>query len=264
MLDERMVLDNRFTPEIRAVVFVGCLDGGESGLDEVGSSSGLTLSLGVNVTDTSELEELLGHGRSNDTGSSRSRDKSQLDWSTLSCNLGGNSVSRSDLVTPISLSDGDKVELGHGDSTFNGTLHFLVAFPSQSDVVSLITDNGVTLESGSLTGLGLFLDGLDFHDFFLKTASQESINDFLFLDRDRESEDINDVVDELGLYQSAQLGDGFPLNLVLLSVRSSALVLFGSSSVSAETSAAFGLSISGSWFGCFLSHNLKWINIELK
>lgn len=73
-----------------------------------------------------------------------------------------------DLVTPISLSDWDQVELGHNDGSLDGSLDFLVAFPSQSNVLLFITDDGESFESGSLTGLGLFLDGFDFHDFFLQ------------------------------------------------------------------------------------------------
>ena len=33
-------------------------------------------------------------------------------------------------------------------------------------------------EAGPLAGLGLFLDRLDFHHFFLDVASQEGVNDF--------------------------------------------------------------------------------------
>ena len=72
-----------------------------------------------------------------------------------------------DFVTPIALSDGDQVELGHSNCTLDGALDFFVAFPSQSDVVLLITDDSVGFEAGPLTGLGLLLDGLDLHDFFL-------------------------------------------------------------------------------------------------
>jgi hypothetical protein len=58
-------------------------------------------------------------------------------------------------------------------------------FPSQSDELLFITNNDESFESGSLTGLGLLLDGLDLHDFFLQWAtSEEGVNDFLFLDGD--------------------------------------------------------------------------------
>lgn len=63
-----------------------------------------------------------------------------------------------DLVSPISLSDGNEVQLSHSDCTLNGSLDFLVAFPSKSNVVLLITYNSISFEAGSLTGLSLLLD----------------------------------------------------------------------------------------------------------
>lgn len=164
-----------------------------------------------------------------------------------------------DLVTPISLSDGDKVELGGSDGTLDGSLDFLVQFPSQTDVLLCVTDNDESFESGSLTGLSLLLDGLDLHDFFLQWGfSEEGINDFLFLDGDGESEDIGDVFDEFGLDESTELGDWLPFSFtVFLSI----LVISGFSvtslfvSSSAETSLllSFGL-------GCLLL--LWWLLIS--
>ena len=81
-----------------------------------------------------------------------------------------------DLVTPISFTDGDQVELGHNDGSLDGSLDFLVTFPSKTDVVARITDNGEGFEAGSLTGLGLLLDRFNFHDFFLDGFTQEFIN----------------------------------------------------------------------------------------
>jgi hypothetical protein len=63
-----------------------------------------------------------------------------------------------------------------------------VAFPSKTNIIGF--------EAGSLTGLSLFLDGFDFHNFFLQAASQEFVNNFLFFDGDGESEDINNIVNE--------------------------------------------------------------------
>ena len=147
-----------------------------------------------------------------------------------------------DFVAPISLSDGDDVEFGHGDGAFDGTLDLFVAFPSESDVVPLVSDDGVGFEAGPLTGLGLLLDGLDLHDLFLDVLGQEGINDFLLLDGDGESEDIVDVVDFLALDQSSEFGDGFPLDLFFLPFGSLAsLFVFAS----AEASLFFGLVLSG-------------------
>lgn len=251
MHDEGVVGDDGSSPEIGRVVFVGGLDGSECRLDEVSSGSGLSLSLGVDVVDTGELEELLSHGGSNKASSTRSRHKSDLDGSGLSGDLSGDGVGGTDLVTPISLSDGDEVKLGHGDSSLDGALHFLVAFPSEADVVLLITDNSVSFEAGALTGLGLLLHGLDLHDFFLEVTSEEGINDLLLLDGDGEAEDVDDVVDELGLDESAQLGDGLPLDLLLLLLGT--LAAFAVSALGESSSLSFGLGCCGGR-GCLFSH----------
>ena len=147
-----------------------------------------------------------------------------------------------DFVAPISLSDGNDVEFGHGDGTFDGTLDLFVAFPSESDVVPLVSNDGVGFEAGSLTGLGLLLDGLDLHDLLLDVLTQEGINDFLLLDGDGESEDIVNIVDFLALDQSAELGDGFPLDFFFLPVGSFASLFVLSS---AEASFLFGLVLFG-------------------
>jgi hypothetical protein len=254
-----MLADGTLSPELGRVELEGSLDGSESGFNEVSSSSSLSFSLGVNIVDTGELEELFGHGGSNQSGSSRSGNESNLYGSTLSGNFAGNGVGGTDFVSPISLLDGDDVELGHSDGSLDGALNFLVAFPSQSNVVSLITNNGESFESSSLTSLSLFLDGLDLHDLFLKVSSEESINNFLLLDGDRESEDVDDIVNKFSLNESAELGDWVPDNLVFLSVRSFSSLLI--SSLGETSLFSFGLSGSRCWYlGCLFSHKSQ-INI---
>jgi hypothetical protein len=111
-----------------------------------------------------------------------------------------------------------------------------------------ITDNGESFESGSLTGLGLFLDGLDFHDFFLKFFWEECFNDFLFLDWDGESEYIDDVFDEFSFNKSTEFGDWFPFVFVTFSVSViswfSISGLISSLFVSGSTESSFLLSFS--------------------
>lgn len=70
-------------------------------------------------------------------------------------------MSVSDLVTPITLSDRDHVQLGVSDSTLDSTLNFLSDLPAETDVSVAVTDDDETFESGSLTGTGLLLDGGD-------------------------------------------------------------------------------------------------------
>lgn len=251
LVDNVWVVNNGwFTPEIRWVVFNGLLNGSEGSLDEVSSGSGLSFSLGVDVLNTGELEEFFSDWWSNQTSTSWGWDKSDLDWTGFTSDFVWNGVDGTDLVTPISLSDWNKVKFGHSDGTLNGSLDFLVAFPSETDELLFITDNGESFKSGSLTGLGLFLDWFDFHDFFLQGLSgEESVNDFLFLDWDWESEDVNDVVDKFSLNESSELGDWFPFGFVFLSILAISWFSVSSFFVSGSTESSLLLSF---WFGGLL------------
>lgn len=108
--------------------------------------------------------------------------------------LGGDCVRSSDSVTPISFSDWDNVKFGHFNSSLNSSLDFFVTFPSQSDVSFSVSDNDVGFESGSLTGLGLFLDGFNLNNFFFQSfvfsIGQKVVNNLGFLDGDGHSENI--------------------------------------------------------------------------
>lgn len=108
--------------------------------------------------------------------------------------LGGNGVGSSDGVTPISFSDGDDVQFSAFNGSLNGSLDFLVTFPSQSDVSLSVSNNDVGFKSGSLTGLGLFLDGLDLNNFFFQdfvfSGGQKVVNNLGFLDGNSHSENI--------------------------------------------------------------------------
>jgi len=164
-------------PEIGGQVSVGFLEGVESGLQEVFSSLGATLGGGLDVSNTSHLENLLGGGGSNDTRTSGTGDESDSDGTALTSDLGGDSVGVTDLVTPVASSDGDHVQFSINDSTLDSTLDFLGDLNTETQVTFTITDQDNSLESGSLTGGGHLLDGLDLHDFFLKLVLEESVDD---------------------------------------------------------------------------------------
>jgi len=200
---EGMVITLWLAPEVGGQEGVGVLKSVEGGSDEVTLGSGLSLRTGVNVTDTGQLEDLLGGGGSNDAGTSGGGDESNSDGAAFSGDLGGDGVSVTDLVTPITSSDGDQVELGVGNGTLDGTLDFLGALPAQTDVTVGVTDDDVGFESGSLTGLGLLLDGLDLHNLLLKSFLQEEVNDVGLLDGDGPSEDIFDGSDFSALDESS-------------------------------------------------------------
>lgn len=164
-------------PEIGGKVSVGFLKGVEGSLQEVFSGLGAASGGGLDVSDTSHLEDLLGGGGSNDAGTSGTGDKSDSDGAALTGDLSGDGVRSTDLVTPVASSDGDHVKLGINDGTLNSTLDFLGDLNTETQMAFTITDQDNSLESGSLTGGGHLLDGLDLHDFFLKLVLEESVDD---------------------------------------------------------------------------------------
>lgn len=94
-----------------------------------------------------------------------------------------------DFISPISFSDGADVQLGVGDGAFDGSLNFFMALGSETDMAFLVTNQDNSFESGSLSGSGHFLNGLQLHNFFFELVFQEVVDDLSFLDRDTEFED---------------------------------------------------------------------------
>lgn len=141
------------------------------------------------ILNSGHVQDLLGGTGSDNTSSSWSRNKSDSDGTALSSNFAWNSVDFSDLVTPISSSDWDNVQLGLNDSSSDGSGNFFSALNSQTNVSVVISNNNEGLESGSLTGLGLLLDWHDLHDFIGDFSSQKEINDLIFLDGESEEVD---------------------------------------------------------------------------
>lgn len=151
-------------PEIWGQVLVCLGKGLVDGLDEVLSSSGMSGGVGVAIIDTSELEELLGDGGSDNTSSTRGWNKLDSDGSALSCDLTWNGMNGTELVSPETSSDWDELELGSDESTLDGDLDFLSNLNSKTDVTVLISNDNDSLETGSLTSHSLLLDGDDLHN----------------------------------------------------------------------------------------------------
>jgi len=209
-------------PEIGGEVSVGLSKGIEDGLDEVLGSSGVTGGGGVNIIDSSELEELLGDGGSDNTGSSGSGYELASDGSGFTVDLGGDGMDVSDLVTPVTSSDGDESELGGDEGTLNGDLDFLGNLDTETDVTVVITDGNDSLEAGTLSGLGLLLDGDDLHDLILELLfafgslvllGDKGLNDLSLLDWDGVSVDLFEGRDVVVLDESSEFGLGGPLFL---------------------------------------------------
>ena len=99
----------------------------------------------------------------------------------------------SDSVSPITSSDWDQVQFSINESTLDSDLDFLSDLDSKTDVSILISNSDDSLESGSLSSLGLLLDRDNLHDLireFFLGSGQELINDLRFLYGDRVTVDL--------------------------------------------------------------------------
>jgi len=169
-------------PEIGGEVSVGVLNGEEGGLHEVTHRLGASLGLGVDVIDTGELEDLLGHTGSNDSRTTGGWYEAHSDGTAFAGNLHGHSVGFTNHVTPISTTHGHDGELGENDSTTDGGGNLLRALDTQPNMTIRVTNNHEGLEAGSLTSAGLFLHWHDFHHLILQLISEEVVYYLIFLD----------------------------------------------------------------------------------
>lgn len=83
------------------------------------------------------------------------------DGTTLSTLLDGQRVGLTKVGTPVTATDGEDSELGDGDGGTDGSGDFLGGLDTETDVTLGVTDEDDGLETGTLTGTGLLLDGLD-------------------------------------------------------------------------------------------------------
>jgi len=187
-------------PQVGGEVGVGLSDSEEGGLHEVTHSLRATLGLGVNIVDTGELENLLGHLGGDDTSSAGGRDEAHGHGTALSGNLHWYCVRVTDHVTPISTTHGDDSELGEDDGTTNGCGYLLRALDTQADMPIRVTNNDEGLEACPLTGAGLLLHGHDFHHLILQLSFHEEVYDLVLLDWEGEKVDLLQALDESFLY----------------------------------------------------------------
>lgn len=149
-----------------------------------------------------------------------------------------------DSGSPISSSDWDKVHLGNEESTLNGDLDLLGKLDSETNMSVSVSDSDDSLESGSLSGLGLLLDGKDAHDLIgelVLGVGDKSVNDWCFLDWDGMGINLLEGLDLAGLDESSELGEWSPL-ITLESTSAS----WTTSSSASSTSIASTTSISSS------------------
>ncbi|KAI6764817.1 hypothetical protein HG531_012704 [Fusarium graminearum] len=149
-------------PEVGGEETVGVGDGNESSLEGVLEGLGGTGRGCVGVLDTGELEESLDSGGGNEArylGSDCTY--TDGDGTTLSALLGGQRVDGTKVGTPVTTTDGDDAELSDDDGGTDSGGNLLGGLDTETDVALGVTNDDNGLESGSLTGTGLLLDGLD-------------------------------------------------------------------------------------------------------
>jgi len=70
-------------------------------------------------------------------------------------------VRLSEVGAPVAATDGNDGQLGDDDGSADGGCDFLGGLDSETDVALRVTNDNDGLETGTLTGTGLLLDGLD-------------------------------------------------------------------------------------------------------
>ena len=95
-------------------------------------------------------------------------------------NLARDSVRFTDLVTPVSTTDGDDSQLSGNDGSSDSGGNFFRALDSKTNMAVVVSDGNEGLETSTLTGSGLFLDRGNLQDFITKTREQ-AVDDFELL-----------------------------------------------------------------------------------
>lgn len=102
----------------------------------------------------------------------------------------------SDLVSPISSSDGYNRQLGEDDGTTDSGGHFLGALNSQTNMSLAVSDGDEGLEAGTLTSTGLLLYGHDLQDLVLQIgATDEEVDDLALFNWEGEQVDFLQLQD---------------------------------------------------------------------
>ena len=250
-------------PEVGGQVLVGVSQRVEGSLDEVLGGSGVTGSLRVAIIDTSELEEFLGDGCANNAGTTRGGHELNADGSALTSYLAGHGMDSANSVTPETTSDGNELQFGVNQGALDSNLHFLGNLDAETDMTSLVTNGNNCLKAGTLSGLGLLLDGDDLHDLVGEgnlglsrlALSNEFVNNLGLLNGNGVGVDFLEGRDEVALHQSTELGLGDPF------VFGGTSGAAGGSSASVASTATESTAFSFS-FGCF-SHFLYCICLRL-
>jgi len=159
-----------------------------------------------------------------------------------------------DLGSPVTSPDGHEVDLGVDEGSLDGNLDFLGDLDSETAMSLSVSNSDDSLESGSLTGLGLLLHGEDAHDLvgeldwgsgLVVGLLDEGVDNLGFLDGDGVGVDLLELGDVSVLDESSELGEWGPL-LLAESTSTSGSTTTSSASASTAASLATSSSISTS------------------
>jgi hypothetical protein len=242
----RVVEEGVLLPQLRAQVSVCGTEGVKDSLDKVTHGTCVTTRTGVAIINTSHVQQLLSSRRRNQSSTTRGRNQSDTDGTTLSSDLARDSVRHSTHTTPVSTTDRGDIKLGSSDSTTDGGGNLRGALDSKSQVTGGITDGNEGLETSTLTSRRLLLHRHDLHDLILKLVLQEEINDFGLLDGKRKEKDLLDGSNLLFLYQTSELGDGSPNVLLVAATTTSSSSASTASSATASATESSSAAITAS------------------
>jgi len=179
----RWLGEHGLLPQVWGQVGVSLANGLVGGLGEVAEGGGGTCGRGVTILNTGHVQKLLGDRGADNSCSSWSRDQTHEDTTASPSHLARDSVGFADLVTPVASPHRDDGQLSQDDGSTDGSCHLLGALHSQTNMTVVVSDGYESLESGSLTGTGLFLDRHNLENFiFQDTGTKESVNNVALLD----------------------------------------------------------------------------------
>ncbi|KAH3667994.1 hypothetical protein OGAPHI_001748 [Ogataea philodendri] len=212
---QRRVGKSKLLPQVRSQETVSRTDGSETSLQGVLGSSGGTGGGGVDVLDTSKLQDGLDSWGGNDTGTSWSRNQSNVDGTTLTRTLVSDGVRSTKVGSPVTSSDWNQGQLGDDDGTSDGSGQLLGNLDTKTNVTVGVTNNNNNLHSGSLTSSGLLLHRKNLHHLVLETWNK-LVDDLVLFHWQRVEVNLLNRRNLLGLHESSELGDWNPALLLIL------------------------------------------------
>mmetsp|Transcript_4955 Transcript_4955/g.6720 ORF Transcript_4955/g.6720 Transcript_4955/m.6720 type:complete len:200 (+) Transcript_4955:299-898(+) len=171
----------------------------------------MTTTATVNITDSSHGQQLLSDGGRHKSGTTRGRDKTNTDTTTLTSHLSRNGVREPTHTSPVTTTDRNDIELSNGNSTTNGSGNLTGALHSKTNVPISISNGNKGLETSTLTGRRLLLNRHNLHNLILKLSTKEMINNLSLLHRDGVKKDLLETSNLSIQHETTQLGNRSPL-----------------------------------------------------